>query len=330
MTGLYDPVISLTMKRAALICLLFASCATVSTRLPEIDAANLKSRQIAQEKAAFETRQKKLDRLVRVATPILEANADICPKTRPSLGVMTHRLKSYDKALREGAQRELGAKDDHSIFYVTPGSAADTAGLKAGDELLYEDTPVSVSHKGLLAHVFETGLISIKRGEEILDKVISVKQACAYNLRLRSSSVINAYADGRNITFTTGMIDFVKSDEELAMIVGHEMAHNTKGHIRKIVTNVVLTGYSKRYTRPFESEADYVGLYYMARAGYNIDGVEDFWDRLSKIGNPKYIAKHYTHPSYPSRALFIEATRDEIRAKQASDLPLLPSPKSPS
>ena len=232
--------------------------------------------------------------------------------------------------MRPAAARELSAQDTPSVFYIRPGSPADKADIKVGDELIHDDKPVSATHHAMLTNVKETGLLTLRRGEEIVTAVISPEDECAYNLRLKTTSVINAYADGRNITFTTGMIDFVKNDDELAMIVGHELAHNTEKHIRKILTNAILTAYRKRYTRPFEAEADYVGLYYMARAGYDLAGVEDFWDRLSTISNPKYIAKANTHPSYPQRALFIAATRDEIQTKQQSGVELLPNRKGGS
>ena len=60
-------------------------------------------------------------------------------------------------------------------------------------------------------------------------------------------------------------MEFVESDKELALIIGHELAHNTMGHIRKALGNYVVTLGGTRYTRPFESEADYVGLLYGAR-----------------------------------------------------------------
>jgi len=126
---------------------------------------------------------------------------------------------------------------------------------------------------------------------------------------------------------TAGMMNFVKNDDELALIIGHELGHNTMGHIRKIVFNIILSLGATRYSRPFESESDYVGMYYIARAGYSLDGVESFWRRLA-ITNPKYIARDKTHPRYPNRYLSIAATREEIKAKQTAGLPLIPNFKT--
>ena len=149
-------------------------------------------------------------------------------------------------------------------------------------------------------------------------------QACNYNLRLTNSTAINAYADGRNLTITTGMMDFAESDSELALIVGHELAHNTMGHIRKSITNFIVSFGGTRYTRPFESEADYVGLYYLTRAGYSPQGVEAFWQRLATLA-PRSINRAKTHPTFPDRYLRIQAAREEVLAKQKNGTPLIPN-----
>ena len=110
------------------------------------------------------------------------------------------------------------------------------------------------------------------------------------------------------------------------LILGHELAHNTQGHIPKIVRTYIFSLGGTRYARPFESEADYVGLYYMARAGYSMDGVEDFWARLALV-SPRNTNRAKTHPSTPERAVRISAARDEIEAKIAAGEPLLPNYK---
>ena len=119
-------------------------------------------------------------------------------------------------------------------------------------------------------------------------------------------------------------MDFAQSDDELALIVGHELAHNTMGHIRKSITNYIISFGGTRYIRPFESEADYVGLYYLIRAGYSPRGVEDFWQRLATVA-PKGINRAKTHPTFPDRFLRIRAAQDEMLEKQKTGAPLIPN-----
>ena len=314
--------------RALIIAILLSGCASVSTRLPDITAPQLSDEQSRQEVMAFDEMDRLQQRLMQVARPVLKANAELCPKTRQDIGVMMHTVKTYTKALRPAAQRELGATDKPSIRLVTKGSPAAAAGLKVGDQFLNaKGEIVSPLSKDLQKQFERGGPIRIRRGDKDIPITIKSETLCGYTVRLAQTSTINAYADGKNITMTAGMMNFVKNDDELALIVGHELGHNTMGHIRKIVGNIILSGGATRYTRPFETEADYVGLYYMVRAGYSPEGVESFWRRLA-ITNPKYVARDKTHPRYPNRYLSIAATRKEIKAKQAADVPLIPNFKT--
>ena len=303
-----------------------SACASVQTRLPDISLPSLSNERIAQETLAFDNIDKLTERLMRVSAPIMAANIGLCPRTRLDIGVTTHSLKSYSKPMRSAAAREFGAHQDASIFNVRAGSTAAKAGLKRGDILLSsQGKPMSIYGKSLQAILKDADLpLRVKRGDTEFTVAVTPEEICDYPLKLAQTSTINAYANGRNITMTAGMMNFVKDDNELALIIGHELGHNAMGHIRKIVTNYILSVGGTRYTRPFESESDYVGMYYMARAGYDLSTVEDVWRRLA-ITNPKSVARARTHPTTADRYLRIAATRDEIKVKQAAGQPLLPN-----
>jgi len=315
--------------RVLVAALCLSGCASVSTQLPDITAPQLTAEQSRQEILAFDEMDRLQRRLMQVALPVLKANTELCPKIRQDIGVVTHSLKTYSKSLRPAAQRELGAGDKPSVRLVVKGSAADAAGIKVGDQFLNNDGKVvTPQDKALQLQLKQGGNLRIRRGSEDLSLTnVKSETVCGYNVRLAQTSTINAYADGRNITMTAGMMNFVKNDDELALIIGHELGHNTMGHIRKIISNIILSAGGTRYTRPFESESDYVGMYYMVRAGYSPEGVENFWRRLA-ITNPKYVARDKTHPRYPNRYLSIAATREEIKAKQAAGEPLIPNFKT--
>ena len=309
---------------------LLTACAGLSTHLPDIAAPDLNAEKAAQAELALTAYHQQTKDLLRIGYPILRENADLCPKTRPDIGILTHNRKDYDKRLQAASVMVLGALDQKSIFQIAPDSPAAQAGLKAGDVILdAEDTDIGPYDK-----VFKAGLVAgrqtelrIRRDGEILTKYVTATEVCDYRLRLKQSSAINAYADGQHITVTSGMMDFVKTEDELALIIGHELAHNTLAHIRKILSNYIMTLGATRYTRPFESEADYVGLYYQVRAGYSPDGVESFWRRLAKV-NPKSVGRAKTHPTFPDRYLRLAAARAEIQAKQARGDLLVPNFKS--
>lgn len=304
--------------------LALSACVGLDTRLPEIAAPDLAAETQYQETEAMLKFESDAAALLNAGWPVLTANADLCPKTRASIGVKTHSLKSYPKRLRSAARRVLGADETPRIFHIADGSPAALAGFKRGDIILDDEkTPAKLDTDGWNTLLADNALM-VRRGTDDIILNVTPVMSCNYNLRLRNSSVINAYADGRNITMTTGMMDFVQSDDELALIIGHELAHNTMGHIRKVLSNYILSFGATRHTRPFESEADYVGLYYLVRAGYSPEGVEYFWQRLSKV-SPKGINRAKTHPTFPNRYLRIKATRDEILSKQKAGGPLVPN-----
>jgi hypothetical protein len=312
-----------------------AACASVATRLPEVSLPDLETEQQHQEKIAFAEIDRLQERLSKVAYPILAANTEICPKTRRDIGARTHSLKSYSKSLRAGAARERGAKDSPHVLYVIPGSSAERAGIKRGDQLLdLMGNPISADGKAMRALMkaddapdFKDAIsreLFVRRGKSRRSVSLTPAEVCDYKVKLSMRSTINAYATGKEITITSGMMNFTKNDEELALIIGHELAHNTMGHIRKIVGNTILSGFATRYTRPFESESDYVGLYYLARAGYDLEGVEDVWRRMALVG-PRSVARAKTHPTHADRFLRLAAARREITAKQAAGEPLIPN-----
>lgn len=303
------------------------ACATIDTRLPVVTPAQLEAEKTMQQEIALTELSDKVARLMNIGWPVIEQNTELCTRIRPAIGVKTHNYRSYGKTLKLASQNVLGAQVKPSILHIVPGSPADKAGLRIGDILLSpSNKAVRETHKSFWQQLRpnQPVTINIERGGARQTVQISATEICHYKLRLRPSLAINAYADGRNITVTSGMINFTANDDELAMIIGHELAHNSMGHIRKIIGNRILSGNATRFTRPFESEADYVGLYYQVRAGYSPDNVEDFWRRLSAV-NPKGVARAKSHPTFPDRFLRLSATRDEIKAKQKSGAVLLPN-----
>ena len=304
---------------------LTAACAGTATRLPDVSVPELRREAITQEARALAVVDAQTERLLRVARPVLVANVPLCPKTRRDIGVVIHSEDNYSKEMRIAAARELGAGETPSVFKVAPDSPAAAAGLQRGDTLLIDGKPASAR---ALREALEDnegditlGLRRLSRDSEV---TLTPQTVCHSRLRLRPSTAVNALADGRNITVTTGLMDFTTDDNELALIIGHELAHNTMGHIRKAIGNFIISGGATRYTRPFESEADYVGLYYMVRAGYDPAGVEDFWRRLAEV-DPRSVNRAKTHPTFPDRFLRIAAARAEIEAKQAAGEPLVPN-----
>lgn len=176
-------------------------------------------------------------------------------------------------------------------------------------------------------------------------------EACKMKMGVAVNHIVNAYADGSSINLFTGMMDFARTDDELALVFAHELAHNSMGHLDAKRGNAVagavvggilsvLTGVNMTqlgadvggaaFSQDFESEADYVGLYVMARAGYSIDVAPDFWARMGEA-QPGAITHASSHPSTADRAVQLRKTIEEIEVKRLSGVDLMPNlaPREP-
>lgn len=177
-----------------------------------------------------------------------------------------------------------------------------------------------------------------------------LKRRCYYYFDTSRDLEINAYATGKYIVITRGMLRFVQDDNELAMVMGHEFAHNIMGHIEaaeenrqggKLVGTFLdeLVGtrgayqdsWSAKgefvgaisYSQSFESEADYVGMYVAARAGYDIKKAVGMWRRMS-VEEPDGVYNATTHPANPERFVILQKTIAEIEDKRKRRVPLVP------
>jgi predicted Zn-dependent protease len=167
---------------------------------------------------------------------------------------------------------------------------------------------------------------------------------------------LNAHADGQDVVIYPAMVDFTKNDNHLAFVIAHEFAHNIMRHVQAQQSNVTVgtlfgavadvaagaagantqgmfskVGSSQgmlRYSSSFEAEADYVGLYILARAGFAIEQAPDFW-RIMSQAEPDSIYIAQSHPTNPARTIAMGKTVAEIRAKQRANLPLIPNIRTP-
>ena len=83
---------------------------------------------------------------------------------------------------------------------------------------------------------------------------------------------------------------------------------------------------ARAYSVEFEREADYVGAYYAARAGYDISGTENVW-RAFALEDARSISLTTDHPTSPARFVFMRKTIAEIEDKERRHLPLMPELK---
>lgn len=297
-------------------------------------------------------------RLHKVSYPLVKSALPYCADdTRRGIGAMAVTTRSFPKELQSVANDLWNIQENVIIVAVVPNSPADTAGLKFGD-VLKEVNGKQVKSGKQAIDSFYTMLtessenitvdVTIQRDDTTEILAISTEPVCSYLALLVHDDAVNAFADGDNIFFNTGMMRFASTDFELSVVVAHEIAHNVMGHVDKKMTNYALGSVvdifaavygvntqglfgnmaAGAYSKGFESEADYVGLYILEHAGYDIQPAPDFWRKMA-IANPSNIKSNHgaTHPATPERFLALENTIQEIESKKLNGSELSPNQK---
>jgi hypothetical protein len=331
--------------------LTLAACSTT----PSGTGSRSMSQSPAEDQSALRNLVAQQDRLYRVAGPLLVSNPELCrSNARNLLGFIAKTRYSYSADLADAAQSMFGLDERLQVTGVLPGSGAARAGVRRGDKLVsVENTPMPQGPHaerqaaGILAPLVN-GRTSIKmavlRNDTSLELNVPLTRACAYGVELGNADNVNAYSDGRRVMITRGMLNFARSDEELAYVLAREMAHNALQHparqnmsgtVADIIDNLVrinpdmttMAGSSgiKATNQELDAAADNLALYMVVRAGYQIDGVHRFWEKLA-AQYPATVLNGYTalHPATAYRLAAVEKGIAEIRAKQAARKPLLP------
>lgn len=286
-------------------------------------------------------------RVARVAWRLSQANAGLCPVVRQSAGWALHSAGQYSPDVRVPAESRFGLQGDLPGVLAAPeGSPAAAAGLGEGDLILSVDgTDLAAGaerraaqFEGLQANIarLDAALakgpvrLTVRRAGEERSVVVQPVEACGYDVQLNPSDDLNARADGRRLFISTALAGFTETDDELAVILGHELAHNVLGHRswsesggqgRTVVGQDCRRSLCDR-SDP-ERQADRVGLYLSARAGYRPDAAPPFWRRFG-ASNWRVRYPQLAHASAGVRAQRLEAVQAEIEDKIAAGQPLLP------
>lgn len=348
---------------------LAGACAAPRSSLPAADPAALAQERRLQQELAFQVQQDRRQRLADLAWPLRRDGAALCgDKVAAGFGLSFDSSGRYEPGERAAIQRALGVGPLPTVTTVASGGPAYHADIQPGDVLTHVgryrlsqgEAGVEQGYRWLAE--FASGpppypavpVRFVRNGEARVQELVP-DVVCEYPVILVESDAINAYADGSAAYLTNGMMRFTETDEELQVVIAHEIAHNLEGHLTDRKKNMAVGGLlglaadillarttgvntggvltaaglstgAQAYSQDFEREADYVGMYLLARAGVDTSEVARFWRRMAvehsgAIGNDH----RSTHPSTPERFVRLDATHTEITAKRMEGLPLLPN-----
>lgn len=285
------------------------------------------------------------ERVARVAWRLSEANAELCPTVRQSAGWALHAARQYSLEMRPHAEARFGLEGElPGVLVAPPGSPAAQAGLRTGDLITGVNGTALDPGDGGRAPRFEglaenialldralargPATLDVRRDGRTVQATVTPARACGYEVQLNPSDELNARADGRRLFISTALAGFAQGDDELAVILGHELAHHVLGH--REWSDVGGVGRSANEAKPVsegeggkERQADRVGLYLLARAGYDPAVAAPFWRRFGE-SNWRVRYPQLEHASAGVRARRLETVAAEIAAKRAPGQPLVP------
>lgn len=260
-------------------------------------------------------------RLAAVADRMLAANDSLCRQHEPVTGMVLHSSDQY-RADVAGASFANGRL---AIAAIVPGSAADRAGLAAGDGIVAiadqptqglasaEGEPLRDAGYAALAELAgPAGFdLTIVRGGQERTVSVAAPRGCRALVEIRSLNALNARSDGRVIQINYGLAA-AASDEELAVVFAHELGHLVLEHRRRLAAAGVEKGFfgefgkNQRLNRQVEVEADRMAVHLLANAGYDPAIAPAFWRTTLGRRAGGGLLRSSTYPSPEARARLVE------------------------
>jgi Peptidase family M48/PDZ domain len=288
-------------------------------------------------------------RIASITFRLAKAGAALCPTPYPLTGLTFHHLPEYE--LRDRPQIIAAYRLDRGpgVLSVVADSPAAEATLTAGDVLLaidgepFPSPPMETKDRKvwrkqleeaerLLEERLRTGpaRLRVLRGGRELEITLGSISGCPGRVRLANSRQTNAFATGRQVVMTTALLDFIRGDDELAIVIAHELAHNILDHPDRLkaqnVPHGILRGFGKNAARvrTTEEEADRLAIRLAWAAGYDVSAAIPFWRRYyAKYGRAPQLFR--THPGLAARERLIAQAIAELPSNSAAPPPPIPT-----
>jgi hypothetical protein len=342
--------------------LFLVGCAAPKSISPTYSSQALQLEQHKQKCLVLEEKRHMEERLSDVSFRILKGSPSMASKQRERSGLGMISCSFFTPEYKEAAREVYGIGDELKVYHIIENSPAQEAGLEVGDDVTSINGLVPpYDLKEFIKFVQKLGqdktfTIEVKRKGAPIKTEVKQVTCIDCNVLLVESDDVNASCDGENILITTGMMRFATDDNELAMVISHEMAHYVRGHVKMMKQNALAGGaagilfdiaaavagvntggaFSKigmqagqqAYSKDMEREADYVGMYILVNSGYDINKGPNLFRKLGAT-HPKSTEMKYarSHPSTPERFVMLEGTIQEIENKRKEGLPLVPEEK---
>jgi len=277
--------------------------------------------------ATFDALRQVDGRMAAIAYRLTTANAPLCRSLAPTPGWAIHSLGQYDPALRDQARASFGFETPIAVEAVVPGSAAAEAGVRAGDSIVSaDDRPIGSGAPGKDASSAArdaaveqiAGLpadrplaVELMREGRTRTVTIPASPGCRSAFEVLLGPGMTASADGRIVQIGVRLFERY-NDDEVAVVVAHELSHNILRHAARLEAAGVKRGLlsevgrNGRLFRLTEDQADLLGAYLLRNAGYDPQIAVRFWhEHGGDVDGGLFRSR--THPSSSARAKALEA-----------------------
>jgi hypothetical protein len=265
-------------------------------------------------------------RLAAIAWRLTIANAPLCDALAPTPGMAIHALGQYEPALRPQAKVAFGFAAPVAVESVVRGGAASRAGVAEDDGLVAINgqplgavpSPQASSDDrdaalALLARQNPDRPIelTVLRAGKQVTVTLPPSPGCRSKFEVLLGPKMEASSDGRVIQIGSRFFERY-DDEQIAVVVAHELAHTILRHRERLDAAGVKRGLlaevgrNGRLFRRTEQEADLLGVHLLRNAGYDPAIAGRFWrEHGGDVDGGLFRSR--THPSSKARAAAIEA-----------------------
>ncbi|MCK8457228.1 M48 family metallopeptidase [Sphingomonas faeni] len=282
-------------------------------------------------------------RLATIAYRLTTANAPLCDRLQPQVGMPIHALTQYGPGTRDAAAAAFGFESMIGVEGVVAGGPADRAGVVANDSLAAigdlvlpglpaANVPENAASRDVAeAAIADTPLRQVlrltvlRRGQRQSIAVTPVT-GCRSRFEILLGSGLDASADGSVVQIGERFFDGY-TDAEIAVVVSHELAHNILRHRARLDSAKINRGLlaelgrNGRLIRETEDQADLLGIYLLANAGYDPMSAPSFWRSKGGMVDGG-LFRSRTHASSKARADTLEAVARSIAANPVR--PIIP------
>jgi len=276
--------------------------------------------------ATFEAIRAVDGRMATIAYRLTTANVALCRSLAPTPGWALHAIGQYDPATRAQARKSFGFETPVAVEAVVAGAPAAQAGITAGDSLVSvdgvrvavaDDSPAASSAtrdttvEAIAALPADQPLrVELIRDGHVRTVTLAASPGCRSAFEVLLGPGMEASADGRIVQIAVRFFERY-TDDEVAVVVAHELSHNILRHAARLDAAGVKRGLlaevgrNGRLFRTTEDQADLLGMYLLRNAGYDPRIAVRFWrEHGGDVDGGLFRSR--THPSSAARAKALE------------------------